>query len=218
MSAELVSHVSAHVEQLARLNLGVHLPAAPLLEEVRRVVRLQCNGDLGLQLFVLHGGDLDRAVTPGCASSNSVATSCQKPLAGSAVPLCHHVSVTSSPAAAVSPPVLQPLSAATARPAAVASATSRVLRLFIIEPFESFDNCVERNLDLLNIRRNGYAVKRNIFDPGREPPCRLAASGSIARLPASNRFDCAGTDFRCRRPEAVTGRSATPTVQLQGLP
>ncbi|MFB9957766.1 hypothetical protein [Agromyces bracchium] len=38
-----------------------------------------------------------------------------------------------------------------------------VLRLFIIEPLENFDNNVESDLDVMRIRRERYAVKRNIF-------------------------------------------------------
>jgi hypothetical protein len=36
-----------------------------------------------------------------------------------------------------------------------------MLRLFIFEPLESFDTHVESDLDVLNIRRFRYGVKRN---------------------------------------------------------
>ena len=79
--------------------------------------------------------------------------------------MCHHVSVTSPSVSVESPaPVAQPVSAATARPAAAVSATSlEVLRLFIFEPLESFDSCVESDVDVLNIRRFGFGVKRNKY-------------------------------------------------------
>jgi hypothetical protein len=38
-----------------------------------------------------------------------------------------------------------------------------MLRLFIVEPLESFDSCVESDLDVSNIRGIRYAVKRNKF-------------------------------------------------------
>ncbi|WP_353813354.1 hypothetical protein [Agromyces sp. SYSU T00266] len=38
-----------------------------------------------------------------------------------------------------------------------------VLRLFIIEPLENFDDNVESDLDVMNIRPSSFAVKRNIF-------------------------------------------------------
>ncbi|HET8780457.1 MAG TPA: hypothetical protein VFM66_10310, partial [Agromyces sp.] len=68
-----------------------------------------------------------------------------------------------------------PLSAATARPAAAVSATSRVLRLFIFEPLESFDHDVESDLDVLNIRPFGFGVKCNKYwrvqsSSTRDPP------------------------------------------------
>lgn len=50
------------------------------------------------------------------------------------------------------------------RSAAVpAAAILPMLRLFIIEPLEIFDCYVESDLDVSNIRRRRYAVKRNIF-------------------------------------------------------
>ena len=38
-----------------------------------------------------------------------------------------------------------------------------VLRLFIFEPLESFDVYVESDVDVLNIRRFGFGVKRNKY-------------------------------------------------------
>ncbi|GLK29184.1 hypothetical protein GCM10017608_31200 [Agromyces luteolus] len=65
------------------------------------------------------------------------------------------------------------MSEATASPVAAASVTSRVvLRLFIIEPLENFDHNVESDLDVMRIRRDRYAVKRNKYGD--------AASGSAA--------------------------------------
>jgi hypothetical protein len=50
-----------------------------------------------------------------------------------------------------------------------------VLRLFIIEPLESFDARVESDLDVSNIRPFRFGVKRNKFGaptllPSRDPP------------------------------------------------
>jgi hypothetical protein len=45
-----------------------------------------------------------------------------------------------------------PASATAARPALRPNATSLVLRLFIVEPLESFDSIVESDLDAMNIR------------------------------------------------------------------
>ncbi|MUN07833.1 hypothetical protein GLX25_12000 [Agromyces luteolus] len=47
-----------------------------------------------------------------------------------------------------------------------------MLRLFIIEPLENFDHNVESDLDVMRIRRDRYAVKRNKYGD--------AASGSAA--------------------------------------
>src|SRR6478672_1387886 len=104
-------------------------------------------------------------LTPGLASSNSCATSSQKPRSGSPVPLCHHVRVTSSPSP---PPPLPPAGAhAASEPMAMpvrARAAQRLgARLFIFEPLESFDFYVESSVDALNIRRPWFVVKRNIF-------------------------------------------------------
>ena len=45
-----------------------------------------------------------------------------------------------------------------------------MLRLFIIEPLESFDVCVESDLDdLITIRPRRFAVKRNKFGAGPMP-------------------------------------------------
>ncbi len=83
---------------------------------------------------------------------------------GPEVALCHQVRVTSPSAALSSPPALHAVREASAMPAAAANVTSRVvLRLFIIEPLESFGLCAESDLDVLSIRMHRYAVKRNIF-------------------------------------------------------
>src|SRR5215207_6205085 len=108
---------------------------------------------------------------PGCSASNSWATSSHTSGSGPVVPLCHHVSVTSpSPPSPPPSPALQAVSEATARPVAAASVTSlRVLRLFIIEPLESFDVDVESDLDVSKIPRQGYRVKPNQTGPATRP-------------------------------------------------
>jgi len=49
-----------------------------------------------------------------------------------------------------------------------------MLRLFIVEPLESFDSNVESDLDVSNIRGIRYAVKRNIFGVPLTVPWRAA--------------------------------------------
>ena len=78
--------------------------------------------------------------TPGCSASKSFAVCSQYALPGPVVELCQKVSST-EPSPESSPPALHPARVPTASAATAPSVTSRVmLRLFIIEPLESFDD------------------------------------------------------------------------------
>src|SRR4051812_12376149 len=86
-------------------------------------------------------------LTPGFAFSKSAAVCFQNALPGPVVELCQKVIVT-EPSSDPPPLGEHPASAPTAKAVAAPMAASLpMLRLFIIEPLESFDFYVESDLD-----------------------------------------------------------------------
>src|SRR5699024_6084625 len=119
-------------------------------------------------------------VTPGWSSSNSAATSSQKPLNGSPVALCHQVMVTSpsSPAPSLAPP-LQPASPPTASAAPATTAAHLMFRL-IIELSSSKVSPLMSKVQLWDQRRHGSLH----CQPHCRPRCDRRRCGAAGTLPS----------------------------------